>query len=419
MPRAPDDGVGGAVGLGARAREDRPLSTRSQWPVLLAAALVCFGLAEGAVRFVGEFGPDGQFIFRDRVIRPRVLPIRSAGEKLERYLTSADSTFVYHRVLGWIPRPSSRTADGLYAYDEHGIRREGSRRPRPDADDALRIAVFGDSFTHGDEVPYRDTFPALLEARIEASGRRARVTNVGVPGYGMDQALLRFREQGALARPQVVVFGFQRENVRRNLNLIRPLYHTRTGLPFAKPRFAVENGALVLVNVPVLPFDRVVATLRAIDAWDLVRYERFYDPRDFAKPAWRRSKLAAVAADLLAGPPFAANAEEEVRVALALVRSFEAEVRARGAAFVVVHLPTRDDLKRLAAGREILWRELLEQMDDRHGVVRPEQRLIDAAPDGDPARLFGPFHYARPAHEVVAEMLYERLTASAAAAPKR
>ena len=268
-------------------------------------------------------------------------------------------------------------------------------------------------------MPYRDTFPALLEARLTASGRPARVTNFGVPGYGMDQALLRFREQGALARPEVVVFGFQRENARRNLNLIRPLYHTRTGLPFAKPRFAVENGALVLVNVPVLPFDRVVATLRAIDAWPLVRYERFYDPHDFATPAWRRSKLAAVAADLLAGPPFAANAEEEVRVALALVRSFEAEVRARGASFVVVHLPTRDDLKRLAAGREIPWRELLERVDERHAVVRPERRLIDAAPDGDPARLFGASHYARPGHEVVAEMLYEHLAVSPATARKR
>ena len=131
MPRAPDDGVGGALGPGARARGIRPLSTRARWLTLGVASLVCFALAEGAVRVVGEFGPDGQFIFRDRVIRPRVLPIRSAGETLERYLTSSDSTFVYHRVLGWIPRPSSRSADGLYAYDEHGIARSRVAVPDP------------------------------------------------------------------------------------------------------------------------------------------------------------------------------------------------------------------------------------------------------------------------------------------------
>ena len=54
-----------------------------------------------------------------------------------------------------------------------------------DIDGPLTLAA-GDSFTFGDEVNDDESWPAALE---QLTGRR--VINAGVPGFGLDQAVLR------------------------------------------------------------------------------------------------------------------------------------------------------------------------------------------------------------------------------------
>jgi lysophospholipase L1-like esterase len=62
-----------------------------------------------------------------------------------------------------------------------------------------RIAVVGDSFTFGLEVRYEDTWPYQLE---RALGPEFRVLNLGVDGYGVDQAFLRYRRDVLAWRPE-------------------------------------------------------------------------------------------------------------------------------------------------------------------------------------------------------------------------
>jgi hypothetical protein len=78
--------------------------------------------------------------------------------------------------------------DGLYVSNSAGIRsnREYNLIAPPGV---TRIVAFGDSFTHGDEVPNQETWEYLLEQ----SRDEVEVMNFGVQGYGADQAYLRYK----------------------------------------------------------------------------------------------------------------------------------------------------------------------------------------------------------------------------------
>ena len=90
---------------------------------------------------------------------------------------------------------------------DHGTRLNG--QPPPAAERPLVIAT-GDSFAFGDEVDDRDTWPAVLE-RLSGT----RVINAGVPGFGLDQAVLRAEQLVPIYRPDVIVVGFIPHDVLR------------------------------------------------------------------------------------------------------------------------------------------------------------------------------------------------------------
>ena len=69
----------------------------------------------------------------------------------------------------------------------------GETQARVPPPGSLRIAAFGDSFTHGDEVPNEDTWQEILmraHPDVEAM-------NFGVGAYGLDQAFLHYQRDGA------------------------------------------------------------------------------------------------------------------------------------------------------------------------------------------------------------------------------
>jgi len=169
-----------------------------------------FGIAEVTIRTVGQFDSAGNFVFKNRIIHPHRLPIESVAASVQAIQASDRSTVIYQRILGWVPRPNSSSENGLYHYNSLGLR--SARRDysaEPDSG-VLRIAIFGDSFTHGSDVPYEHTFGAILADNLNTAGTAAEVLNFGVGGYGIDQAMLRFSEQGARLGTDIVVLGFQR-----------------------------------------------------------------------------------------------------------------------------------------------------------------------------------------------------------------
>jgi hypothetical protein len=68
------------------------------------------------------------------------------------------------------------------------------------------------------------------------------VINMGVHGYGHDQMLLLFKEEGIKYDPDIVILGFLALDMSRNLLRFRD---------FAKPRFVLYKGALKPTGTPV------------------------------------------------------------------------------------------------------------------------------------------------------------------------
>ena len=121
---------------------------------------------------------------------------------------------------------------------------------------AACVSLYGDSFTFGVGVGNEDAFGNVLSRLLGC-----RVANYGTPGYGTDQATLRFERNEADEAP-VVILAHLTENIARNVNQARQLLHpkSRYGL---KPRFVLRTeGGLELVPLADMTperFDDLIA----------------------------------------------------------------------------------------------------------------------------------------------------------------
>ncbi len=140
-------------------------------------------------------------------------------------------------VLGSIPRPGIvlHDASRIITIGEHGVRGNGNSPPR--ADHPVMLVV-GDSFVFGDGVSDDESWPAILE---RLSG--GRVINAAVPGFGLDQAVLRAEQVAAVYAPDIIIVGFIPDDVLR----CEMSYFSGR----AKPYFDVDGSGLRLYPAPV------------------------------------------------------------------------------------------------------------------------------------------------------------------------
>jgi len=133
--------------------------------------------------------------------------------------------------------------------------------------DTVRIAVLGDSYMQGINVPREATFPTFLEDAVArcltGTGRVAETLNFGVSGYGTAQELLTFRHHAAKYRPNVVLLavytGNDVFNNRRDLN---PQSYSEQS-----PYFTLRDGRLELNTT----FREVLAADAAQPQWRQLR----------------------------------------------------------------------------------------------------------------------------------------------------
>src|SRR5688572_6792230 len=245
------------------------------------SVLLVFACSEAAIRMLGAADEDGNFTFAGRRLRPYHLPVKRVAAAVRRYMQATDTMILYNPDLGWLPRPNAQNAESIH--NAAGLRVEAIGR-NVDATakpGILRIALFGDSFVYGSEVSYPDTWAFGLARRLEARGEAIEVLNFGVPGYGTDQAYLRWMQAGAAYAPHLVIFGLQLENMHRNVNLVRPFYIPIVDLPFSKPRFVVRQGQSQVINRPAIPPERLEELLQNFDRWEFHQEEQFYKPAQY------------------------------------------------------------------------------------------------------------------------------------------
>ena len=159
-------------------------------------------------------------------------------------LIAGKTTYLLHSpALGWTIKPNGYW-DNLYRANSQGIRADNDYQFYPD-NNKIRIATFGDSFTHGEEVKNDDTWQEQLNRLVH----NLEVINFGVGGYGLDQSFLRYKTEGKIYHPHIVLIGFMQENINRTVNVFRPFY--TEGLPLTKPRFILQDDALILLPNPL------------------------------------------------------------------------------------------------------------------------------------------------------------------------
>jgi hypothetical protein len=389
---------------------------RRRFAFSLVLLLVVVGVVEGlsyallwaAGRFTGT------------PIQTRAALLAGRARAVERFAADhPDSLTRFDAELGWTTRPGLRTE--IDAIDAAGLRSEREYAPTPPPG-VVRVAAFGDSFVYGSEVSTPEAWASL----IERDHPDLEVLNHGVPGYGHDQAYLRFQREAARFGPQIALLGFTCHTIGRNANAVTREFDPAAFAP--KPIYRVaDDGALVLVPNPVeRPADARAWIEDPLGSFSLARGDYDYDPLVIENPLYDLSAAVRLAVHtsmriyrryLDAQRPFRGGSHRAVcnerspswRIATEVLRRFDAESRAAGIRPVALILPDLDGLRVRAEGGEATCDPVLAFCRE-HGIDcldAAEALLAGGAPD--PAHFAKGGHYSAAGNAAVAAWLAPKL----------
>lgn len=372
--------------------------------VVALPVIFCLLILELGVRLFCTSDEDGNLKFRDSRLKPYHAPARKAERVIAQYLASEDSAIIHDPELGWTLRPN------VAHHNSAGFISSDSAVALEPSPGRLRIAAFGGSYTQG---TFDKGWWRVLEDELNRSGVLAEVLNFGVDGYGMDQAYLRWKRDGAPWHPQIVIFGFAVVNCYDNLNLIRMIKDPETDIPFTKPRFVMEGDGLALLNSPTPRPAEMPAIIANPAAWGPSAFDYYWVSQDFRYTWWRHSRLAAFAETKLSersrlnSPEnFYRIGEEPAQLALRIVETFQAGVKGSGSSFIVAHLPYDTELEALKEKGRFPHEELYAALKSRVTVVSPEQAML-AACGGKVRAFFLDGHYIPEFQTVVGKEIAE------------
>lgn len=387
--------------------------------LLIVCSVICaLVVAEVALRALSRQDIDGNVYIGKLRLRPFFLPVKTLVSKSQDFLGKERPYNQYDPELGWSVRPNSQSENGLYASNAAGVRvgkvRQEITQEAPPG--IFRIAILGDSFTHGDDVPFEVSWGAILENHLNCNGIKAEVLNLGGQGYGIDQAFLRWKKNGKSLKPHLVLFGFQPSNIKRNMNIIRMFYSPDSDVIFSKPRFLLVPGNnLSLLNTPTVKPEDILNIYSDFDQWPLKPYELFYQEDDYKMSPWYASRLAAFIISGLTNNfssrrkdyEFFADASPSRQLTERIIEEFEREVLEAQSSFIIVHLPTKSPLQNLLNGKPLEYQELLDGLSSRYNLIDPAFGLISQSKEDSIEDLFtkNSSHYSLIANRVVGEWI--------------
>jgi len=319
--------------------------------------------------------------------------------------------------LGWTVRPYGMTS--LYRSNGAGVRidREYSEGR---GGTKTRIATFGDSYTHCDEVSNGETWQSFLSERDTS----LEVLNYGVGGYGLDQAYLRYLEEGERFTPRIVIIGFMSANIYRNVNVFRPFHRPGSQIPFSKPRFILDNGQLQLVPNPLRNPEDYAALRRdpRTVLAELGRTDHFYADQYSSSfldvsPTVRLAKIMLSAAngyfrdDIVVDGVYNEDSEA-FAVTKRLFDEWVERCTEKDEIPVILIFPNEHDLRRYRDQGDVQYAPLLSYFESKKyryiDLAQGFQSLGNTIPVDD---LFLTVHYSAKANRLVAEALHDYLKA--------
>jgi len=317
------------------------------------------------------------------------------------------SYVVHDDVLGWTVSPNKQRADGLYSTDSNGIRSSHSDLGFAMSGGKTRIALVGDSHTFGQELAYEDTWGYVLEKSL---GPEFQVLNFGVPGYGVDQAFLRFEKEVRLWKPKVVIYSFDSGALSRALMVYTFLSRPNWNRPFSKPRLILRDGEIKEINVPALSPETIFSKGSIFDL-PFLEYDIGYKQSDWQHKPYHFLYLARLFVSLI--PSWShmnTDVSEEALMSLniLILRAFVRSAVKWGVTPIVVHLPQPSELEtptKTQIGRRVLEKSGIEYTDLMPCLLKsnPANRLV---PSGN--------HYSPQGNATIANCLRNAVNESLA-----
>ncbi len=295
---------------------------------------------------------------------------------LAAQIADTSSYMVFDPDLGWSIRPNGNKPQ--YKANSKGLRATREYAPEP-APGTVRVGAFGDSFTHGSGVPTGFTWEEKLEGMLPG----LEVINFGIPGTDPGQALLHYRRDGIQYHSSIVLIGMMSENINRMVNTFRPFYFARSGIPFSKPRFAIEDGKVALIRNPIRSIDEYKELLSDPEKMlpALGEHDYFYQRNnrrsrfDFL-PSVRFAHI--IRSQYFNQPIFTPGGvyntrSEAYQVSFRVLDQFYREALDHGSLPIIVLFPQRRDVRERHDHRQVTYQPLLDELR-RRGY-----RVIDLA----------------------------------------
>lgn len=289
---------------------------------------------------------------------------------------------IYDPDLGWRGRPMGKglyveRADGIrvrFRYNNLGYRDEDVLPKTPDQ---RRLMVVGDSFVENLEVPFEESYPALLEANCRRIDPNWDVVTIGSQGYSTAQELLAFRKYRDEVQPDLVLLFFYcgndfDDNLRPDFayldeeqNLQLPENNESQWRVWAKQfqRFLYESSHVVFL------------LKNRLESWGVAK----------VTPAAKKK--------------IDADEEYQLEITRKLILQFAFEVKGIGADFAVVVIPYRDDLAQ-GQSEKSDWVKVLCQQNEIACLDLAESLKVE---DYFPTNV----HFNPPGHARVAEALFQ------------
>jgi hypothetical protein len=294
--------------------------------------------------------------------------------------------------IGWCGTPGFADPTGFGKEAPVHVNGQGFRGtrdvPREVEKGRVRALLSGDSFTFGTGVADDATWGVGL-TRLEP---RLETVNLGVGGYGIDQAFLRYRRDGLPLDHDLHLFAFITEDVLRAV--VPPAWGAE------KPRLVLEGEELRVTGVPVVRAPRWRRTMRQVGG--------------FLRELRTVALLERVAGAGDARPLLGQDVEART-LAVRIFQELGALARERDVTLAIVHLPIESEL---GGGSADVLRSFFRTECERRGIVFLD--LFDefrALPPEEHASLylrkpaFGAGHYTAKGHELVAGMIWRKLGA--------
>lgn len=271
--------------------------------------------------------------------------------------------------LGWVPQAGVRTGKNCLGNEwKATFGKLGERINKTQYSDH-EISIYGDSFIVGDEVNDHETIGYFLSNKTKTD-----VRNFGVGGYGVDQALLRFKLNLPTDSPQIAILSLYSGGVDRLLSSHRSFLHPLTEVPIGfKPRFYKEKNQFVLLPTP--------KQIKNLD--DLKHYVKKYADTDYWYQYFKENKphnTFPYSLNLLnafiklqeinlwgRGGEIFQNSTATETLTYILER-FISTSMANNIRPIILVIPSHKDVENKMRGRDVTYRQYLDYFSKSHDV---------------------------------------------------